>query len=182
MKVRPAIYNIKMPIPIRLWLYALFLFQLNSRALEPPVAVSDDLIPKFRLSHFLGVAWFRGSGLAVGVDTARRYGKTFFYYGGEVHYLQFPKGGGVLSTLGRVSFEKKIGDGTGVILQTAISIGPAFNRKLTGISSVLSAVFADVSISKDVDDLASFCFQIRPGFLGKDPVLMATTKLAFRFF
>ncbi len=161
-----------------LWSSALF-----ATAPEPKRGIATvDGPPKYELNHAIGTAWaFRGPAYVVGTQFGFRVLKTRFFWGPDLSYALFADGG-LFSVLGSVWWNIDIGVRSSWTFRPGMLGGVGFTRHLPNTAPTLSMLLADLVLSTDLDDLATFRLQVRPGLAGREPILFVNANLAFRFY
>jgi hypothetical protein len=159
---------------------------VDSRPVEAPqVATSFQAVtgtnPSFLFSSGFGVHVLSKPGVALqGQLMFATNHRRNYYVGPDFTYTLFSPGTSLTTALGGW-YDLKIYGAPRLACLFGLVAGPVFNAGVAGYSNTTLAVFLDLALVQEVDDLISVKGQFRPGVLGGTFTYVMSFQVAFRF-
>lgn len=137
--------------------------------------------PSFLFSSGFGVQVLDKPGLALQGQLLFSINKKRTYYlGPDITYTLFAPGSS-LTTAIALWYELKVYGAPRLSCLFGVAAGPSFNQGVGGFANTTYALFLDLALVQEVDDLISVKGQFRPGILGGTFTYVMGFQVAFRF-
>ena len=137
--------------------------------------------PGFLFSSGFGVQVLDKPGLALQGQLLFSVNKKRTYYlGPDITYTLYAPGSS-LTTAIALWYELKVYGAPRLSCLFGLVAGPSFNQGVGGFSNTTYALFLDLALVQEVDDLISVKGQFRPGILGGTFTYVMGFQVAFRF-
>jgi hypothetical protein len=137
--------------------------------------------PSFLFSSGFGVQVLDKPGLALQGQLLFSVNKKRSYYlGPDLTYTLYAPGSS-LTTAIALWYELKVYGAPRLSCLFGLVTGPTFNQGVGGFANTTYAVFLDLALVQEVDDLISVKGQFRPGILGGTFTYVMAFQVAFRF-
>lgn len=137
--------------------------------------------PSFLFSSGFGVQVLDKPGLALQAQLLFSVNKKRTYYlGPDITYTLYAPGSSLTTGLA-LWYELKVYGAPRLSCLFGVVAGPSFNQGVGGFANTTYALFADLALVQEVDDLISVKGQFRPGILGGTFTYVMGFQVAFRF-
>lgn len=137
--------------------------------------------PSFLFSSGFGVQVLDKPGLALQGQLLFSVNKRRTYYlGPDLTYTLYAPGSS-LTTAIALWYELKVYGAPRLSCLFGLVTGPSFNQGVGGFANTTYALFLDLALVQEVDDLISVKGQFRPGILGGTFTYVMAFQVAFRF-
>jgi hypothetical protein len=137
--------------------------------------------PSFLFSSGFGVQVLDKPGLALQGQLLFSVNKKRTYYlGPDITYTLYAPGSSLTAAIA-LWYELKVYGAPRLSCLFGLVAGPSFNQGVGGFSNTTYALFLDLALVQEVDDLISVKGQFRPGILGGTFTYVMGFQVAFRF-
>ncbi len=143
--------------------------------------LTDDRFFRYRLNTMLGINISQGSGVLSGMQFGYApFTSVPFYIGPEFTFVLYSPGS-IFSLAAGGWYDFRVYGSPHLTLSVGAIAGTGFTSYLPQFPNSPFVGFLDISLSQELDDLASIRAQFRPGIIDKSIAYMMNISLSFRF-
>lgn len=154
---------------------------LSQSSVDSKKNVLEERYSRCRLNTMLGINIAQGSGVLSGMQFGYApLTQLPFYLGPEFTFVLYSPGS-LFSVAGGGWYDFKIYNSPRLVLSIGAVFGSGFTNSLPQFPNRLFLSFLDISLSEELDDLASVRVQFRPGIVNKSVAYTMSFSLSFRF-